>query len=51
VDNATLIYEKTPGPTKDLWLVPEAGHVAAGYFDQHTYMAKVCEFLDPIMRK
>jgi alpha-beta hydrolase superfamily lysophospholipase len=51
VDNATLIYEKTPGPTKDLWLVPEAGHVAAGYFDQHAYMARVCEFLDPIMRK
>ncbi len=50
VDNATLIYENTPGP-KDLWLVPEAGHVAAGYCDKQGYMAKICEFLDPLMRK
>ena len=26
-------------------------HLAAGYYDQYAYMAKVCEFLDPIMRK
>jgi len=49
VDNATLIYEHTPGP-KDLWLVPEAGHVAAGYYDEQAYMAKICNFLDPLMR-
>lgn len=50
VDNATLLFETTPGPRKDLWLVSEAGHVAAGYYDSHAYMAKVCEFLDPIMK-
>jgi uncharacterized protein len=48
VDNAHLIYENSPGP-KSLWIVPEAGHVAAGYYDEQGYMAKLCEFLDPLM--
>lgn len=49
VDNAHLIYEHSPGP-KSLWIVEEAGHVAAGYYDEQAYMAKICEFLDPLVR-
>lgn len=48
VDNAHLIYEHSPGP-KELWIVPEAGHVAAGYYDEQAYMTKVCTFLDPLV--
>lgn len=49
VDNAHQIYEHSPGP-KSLWLVDEAGHVAAGYYDEQAYMAKICEFLDPLVK-
>lgn len=50
VDNASILYEYSPGP-KSLWIVEEAGHVAAGYTDEQAYMAKICEFLDPLVRK
>jgi fermentation-respiration switch protein FrsA (DUF1100 family) len=49
VDDAHLIYKHTPGP-KTLWIVPEAGHVAAGYYDEQEYMAKICDFLDPLVK-
>ncbi|HEX2914671.1 MAG TPA: alpha/beta fold hydrolase [Chloroflexia bacterium] len=49
VEDARVLYEHTPGP-KHLWIEPEAEHVVGGYVDPHYYMARLCEFLDPIMK-
>lgn len=49
VDNAHLLYEQSPGP-KQLWVVPEAEHVVGAFYNPHDYMARICLFLDPLLK-
>ncbi len=49
VANAHQLYENSPGP-KHLWVVPEAGHVVARFYDSERYMARINAFIYPLLR-
>lgn len=40
-----ILHEAAPGP-KELWIVPEAGHVVAATHDRAEYMSRIDQFLD-----
>lgn len=44
VSEAQVLYDAAPGP-KELWIIPEANHVAAAYHDRADYVRRIDKFL------